>query len=340
MLETADCRTRRRLLAKIGTLDRASRFEPEPSSRACRLHCVSQTRLGLLGCGLWGRNILREAVSLGARVFVADPSAEARAEARAGGAEGVFERAEELPEVDGVLVATPASTHFAVISSLLDRGVPIFSEKPFTLDLGEAEELVSRAGSRIFVLHVWRYHPAVRKLRELVAGGELGRIRWLRTTRVNWTSPRTDCDPIWTLLPHDLSIVLEITGELPPLEFARAEHSSHGPCGLVGALGGTFPCVFEVSTRYGGKRREIRLHGDHGVAVFGGDESGLLVQRGDDRSPAPDSEVVPIGKETALRCEVSALIEFLRGGPPPVSSADDALLIARRMHEIRRMAGV
>lgn len=297
-------------------------------------------RIALIGCGSWGRNLLRECVQLGATVFVADPDARSRDLARKLGAREVFAAADELPHVDGVIVATPATTHFDVVSGLLDRGAPIFCEKPFTLDLHQTEELVQRAGERMTILHVWRHHAGVQAMREMVRRGELGRIGWLRTTRANWTSPRTDCDPIWTLLPHDLSIVLEITGDLPPVISARAEMSEHGPCGMIVTLQGDFPCVLEVSTRHAEKRREIRVHGDAAVVELSPGGDALHVHSGDDRSPAPRSRIIPLGDESALAREMAAVIGHLRGGPPPASCARDALLIDTRMHEIRRMAGI
>ena len=296
-------------------------------------------RLALLGCGIWGKKLLRTGLNLGAKVWVVDPSAEAREKALAEGAAGAVHEVSRLPMVEAFVVATPASTHFDVLSILIDRDEPIFVEKPFTLDFSEAEELARRCGDRIFVLHTWRYHPAVRSMREFFREGTLGPIRWLRTTRTNWTSPRRDCDPIWTLQPHDLSIILEITGNLPPVSFAQAETSSGVPCGLIARLDGEFPCITEVSTRYADTRREIRLHGDDGVAQFNGED--LLIHRGDQKSPEPSTTKIPLTEQSALENEVASLLRYLRDdGPAPVSAIDDAILIARRMHEIRTLAGI
>jgi predicted dehydrogenase len=301
---------------------------------------VASVRIALIGCGLWGRNLLRELRQLGVTTLVADPDPRSRRVARALGAEGAFATLAELPAVDGFVVATPASTHFEVVTSLLDRGLSIFCEKPLTLNLHEAEELVRRGEEQIIVLHVWRHHPAVQAMRAMFLRGELGAVRWLRTTRVNWTSPRRDCDPIWTLLPHDLSIVLEITGTLPPVIAAHAEFSEHGPCGVIATLQGTFASVLEVSTRHAEKRREIRLHGDAAVAELSPDGTTLLVHSGEDQSVEPRSHSIPLGDETALTRQMAGVVGFLRGGPAPASSGADALLIATRMHEIRRMAGI
>lgn len=301
---------------------------------------MTPVRIALLGCGLWGRNLLRDAVQLGAAVFVVDPDPRARELARTLGAEGVFATSAGLPEVEGFIVATPASTHFDVASSLLERGVPIFCEKPLTLSLHETEKLLNRADGRIMELHVWRYHPGVEVMRAMVRSGELGEVRWLRTTRANWTSPRRDCDPVWTMLPHDLSIVLEITGTMPAVVSAHAELSLHGPAGLLTTLQGAFPCVLEVSARFGAKRREIHVRGDAAVVELSASGTALDVHVGDDRSTTVRSHSVPLGEETALTRQLAAVIGYLRGGPPPSSSAADALLIATRMDEIRRMAGI
>lgn len=296
--------------------------------------------LGLVGCGLWGEKVLRDALYLGARVWVADPSEEARARALRIGAEGVCRSSRELNKVDGLVVATPASTHFNVISELLDRDVPIFTEKPFTLALHDAQELVRIAGDRIFVLHTWRYHPGVVALKELLEGGELGTPELFRTFRTNWTSPRTDCDPVWTLLPHDFSIFLELTGSLPPVGFARTELSAGLVVGMFVLLDDAFPCIAEVSTRYADKRREIRVHGSEGIAELPSAGTHVLLHRGSATSEQPRTERIHLGEQTALQREILAVLDYLRGGSAPTSNAEDALRIATRMHEARALAGM
>jgi predicted dehydrogenase len=300
---------------------------------------MNRIRLALLGCGLWGRLILRDSLSLGASVWVVDPTAGARTAAREMGADGVRESLDGIPEVDGIIVASPASTHYRVISDALDRGVPIYCEKPFTLDLDEAHDLMDRAGDRIFVMHVWRYHPAIQRMRDLAADGALGEVRWLRTVRTNWTSPRTDCDPVWTLLPHDLSIILEITGEIPRVASAVGEFRSGCPVGMLAQFAGRYPIVAEVSTSYEQKRRDVRVHGDQAIASFRGDGGGLWLLRPGAKGGLRQ-ECVPVDNEPALLREIRAFIDYLRGGPAPRSGRNDALLISEAMHRIRVMAGI
>src|SRR5262245_50179905 len=114
-------------------------------------------RIGLVGCGRWGRNILRDLRSCGAEVLVATPSAADRAAALASGAASVCVDLSELPAVDGYVVATPSVTHAEVVERLLSAGRPIFVEKPMTTTAESAARLVRLGGDRLFVMHKWRY---------------------------------------------------------------------------------------------------------------------------------------------------------------------------------------
>lgn len=302
---------------------------------------MEQQHVGLIGCGLWGANILRDLLALGARVSVVERGAEARARAEAAGA-AAFERLEEMPAVDGIVVATPAATHAEVIAQSLERGVPVFTEKPFTLDMASAERLAAAAPDRLFVMHVWRYHPGIEALRDLVAEGACGPPEWLRLVRANWTSPRTDVDSVWTMLPHDVSILLEILGHLPEPVAAYAERCGGAANGIVAVLGEAPRAVIETSTRFESKRREVRVHCRDAVLVLHGTDTDRLdIHRLDPAAPTvPSSTALRIAKEPALRRELATFLAHLRGGPAPRSGMQDALKITRTVIALRRMAGL
>ncbi len=298
----------------------------------------SSPHIALLGCGLWGQNILRELLTLDARVVVVDPSEPARLRAVQMGADGALAEIDHLPVVVGVVIATPATTHASVIESMLERHVAIFCEKPFTTDLASAARLAA-ACSTLFVLHLWRYHPGVEALAELARSGALGPVQWLRTTRLNWTSPRRDIDCIWTLAPHDLSIAREILGRLPEPRMALAEWQGEAAAGMIGMLGEEVRFVFEVSSRYADKRREVRLHCRDGVAVLPHGEADFIeITRATDTGPR--SWRMPISSEPPLRRELRACLEHLRGGPAPRTSASEALEIVTALVQLRQLAGI
>src|SRR5688500_2325564 len=170
--------------------------------------------VGLIGCGRWGFNILRDLMELSCRVIVVDPDPANRDRAKALSQEAVVNTS-ALPAVDGIVVATPVTTHADVVEAVLHRDVPIFCEKPLTDDPDRAARLAKAGSNRLFMMHVWRYHRGVTRLAEMSRAQELGPVLSLRTERKNWTSSRNDTDSIWTLVPHDLTIGLAIFGEIP-----------------------------------------------------------------------------------------------------------------------------
>lgn len=136
---------------------------------------TEKLHVGLIGCGRWGRHILNDLLSLGCEVTVVSVSDVGRRSADEGGAARAVGRIADLPNVAGLIVATPASTHAAVIESLLERGVPIFTEKPMVADRESAFRLARQAPHHLFVMDKWRYHPGVEMLRDIARTEELGK---------------------------------------------------------------------------------------------------------------------------------------------------------------------
>jgi len=299
--------------------------------------------VGLVGCGRWGRLILRDLRALGAEVTVADPDPAARQAALAAGARAAVSDAALLPDVDGVVVATPASTHAEAALSLLPRGVPVLVEKPMATSVADAERLVAAGGDRLFVLHVWRYHPGVRLLGRMARRGELGRLLGMKTVRANWRSPRTDVDTIWNMAPHDLSLAIAILGEIPPIRFAQAEVAAEGAVGMWAVLGTAPWFVIEVSNRYRDKRREVRLHCERGVCVLPDLEGGHLeVTRDGERTVPFDSrtERRPYPARPALLAGLGWFVAHLDGGAPMPTTGREGLAVVKAVVELRERAGL
>jgi predicted dehydrogenase len=294
--------------------------------------------LGLVGCGLWGRTILRDLKGLGHTVWIVEPSPEARAVAKL--ADGAVARLDDLPAVNGLIVATPASTHFAVVQAVLPRGVPILCEKPLTTDVGEARALVAQAGPKLFTGHIWCYHPGIEALAHLARSGELGPVQGLRSTRTNWASPRRDVDSVWNLAPHDVAIAQFILGEIPPPRFAQAELSAGRCVGLIGILGSHPSVVFEVSNRFREKRREVRLHCRNGVAVLADADAGAIEITRPGTDLQPDLEIRAVSRESALTRELAAFCTHLAGGPAPPTTGAQGLAVVEAIVTLRHLAGL
>jgi predicted dehydrogenase len=299
--------------------------------RACDHPGVPEgARIGLVGCGRWGKHILRDLCALGCEVAVVARSAESRAGAEAGGAASTVGSIGELPEVDGIVVATPISTHAAVVEEALALGVPVFVEKPLTDDPAAAEGLAAAADRRLFVMDKWRYHPGVELLGELARSGELGQVIGLRTTRIGWERPR-DVDHVWVLAPHDLATGLEILGEIPAPRSAVASRGA-----LLGLLGEHPWQALDLSGRSQKRRREVVLVCEEGIAVLDDsydDHVSVVHSEG-------EPELRPISTELPLLRELRAFVEHLAGGPPPRSSADEGVAVVRAISELRALAGL
>ena len=180
--------------------------------------------VALVGYGYWGPNLLRNYMELpGARVkWVCDSRSEAlfKAQTRYPAIQGTTEFGDVLadPEVDAVVIATPISTHFQLAKDALLAGKHVFVEKPMTSTAATAAELVSQAeasGLTLMVGHTFVFSPPVRKVKDVIDSGELGKILFVTSSRVNLGLHQRDVSVIWDLAPHDLSILHYWLGETP-----------------------------------------------------------------------------------------------------------------------------
>ncbi len=179
-------------------------------------------RFGVIGYGYWGPNIVRNLRGLEgcelAGVCDRDPAARERIQAAHPGLP-VYSDAQELissPETDVIAVITPVWTHYELAKAALSNGKHVFVEKPFTSNVAQAEELVDFAEQKnlqIMVDHTFLFTGAVRKIRQLLNEGALGKLYYYDSTRVNLGLFQHDCNVIWDLAPHDLSIMNYLLGK-------------------------------------------------------------------------------------------------------------------------------
>jgi predicted dehydrogenase len=178
--------------------------------------------IAVLGCGGWGKNLVRTLAGLGRLRAVVDPTPEGRERARELAPDAVVHEDPAAlwsdDAVRGVMIATPAETHYELACSAIAAGKDLFVEKPLTIDVDEAQDLVHRAAAADRVLmvgHLLEYHPAILKLQELIRTGELGKIRYLISNRLNLGKIRTEENALWSFAPHDIAVILRLVGETP-----------------------------------------------------------------------------------------------------------------------------
>lgn len=247
---------------------------------------------------------------------------------------------ELLRATDGLIIATPASTHRFVLEQIMHLGKPIFVEKPLATSYEDALAIARLPLPPTFLMHIWRYHPGIRLLEEIGRSGEIGQLLLVKTSRTNWTSPRKDTDSLRTLGPHDLTIFRQILGYIPTPKAAIAERHKGQIRSLVAFLGEDPACIMDISTRYADKRREVRLHGTMGVAVLANETTDCVdIWYGNDQTWATDSrhECISFDATPPLQLELMAFLEYLRGGKAPISPLSEGIELIRLIDMIERL---
>jgi UDP-2-acetamido-3-amino-2,3-dideoxy-glucuronate N-acetyltransferase len=178
--------------------------------------------VAVIGSGYWGKNLTRNFHELGALKVICDkdfgtlaklqtlyPKVETSSD---------FFKILARDDIQCVVIATPAETHYSMVKESLEAGKHVFVEKPFVLREDEGQKLIDIAapkGLTIMVGHVLQYHPAFIKLKQMVAAGELGELQYIYSHRLNLGKIRREENILWSFAPHDISMILELAGELP-----------------------------------------------------------------------------------------------------------------------------
>jgi len=171
-------------------------------------------KVAVIGCGNWGKNLVRNFAHLGTLAVVCDSDSQQldRIAAEFSGVRVTtsFDSVLTDPEVAAVVIATPSDTHFELAKKCLQSMKHVYVEKPLARDVKQCEELDAMANERNLVLmvgHLLLYHPAVNTLKNVIASGELGDLLFVRSDRMNFNRFRSHWSVLWDLAPHDLSMM-------------------------------------------------------------------------------------------------------------------------------------
>lgn len=203
---------------------------------------VENIAIGVIGCGYWGPNHIRNFLGLSKMGAVVATAADRDPERRKHVREfyptvHLVEEGEDVirdPNIDAVVIATPVASHYPLAKAALQQGKHVLVEKPFVSDITHAEELVSLAREQQRVLmvgHTFEYAAAVNRIRHLIEDGELGDILYVRSLRVNLGILQSDVSVLWDLAAHDLSILMYVLQRQPTA--VSAVGSAHYTMGLA-----------------------------------------------------------------------------------------------------------
>lgn len=304
-------------------------------------------KVAVLGHGHWGRNLVRVFHQLGALAAVCEASEAARAEV-AQKYPGIRVESDSTAifaerNYDAVVIATPAETHFALARAALEAGKHVFVEKPLALRSSEAEKLVALAESRgraLMVGHLLRYHPAILKLKELCEQGELGRIEYVYSNRLNLGKVRREENALWSFAPHDVSVLLHLFESLP-LQVSTTGGTYLQPNVADVTLStllfdnGARAHIF-VSWLHPFKEQKLVVVGSKKMAVFDDVaaqnklmlfDKDIALVNGNFRVKRPEGVPVPIEATEPLRNECRHFLDCIGSGRAPHTDGNEGLRV-------------
>jgi predicted dehydrogenase/acetyltransferase-like isoleucine patch superfamily enzyme len=233
-------------------------------------------KISVIGCGYWGKNLVRNFAELGVLHSVCDAKHDLANQA----AQMYSVPNHSLEDVlksdcDCVVIAAPAAQHFELTRKALNAGKHVFVEKPLSLKVEEAKKLCDlflQVNKKLMVGHLLQYHPAFLELKALIKKGNLGRLQYIYSNRLNLGKFRNEENILWSFAPHDISMILSLAGDLPESVYAT------GACHLN-------PRIHDVTTTHMSFKNGIKAHifvswlhpykeqklvvvGDRGMAAF------------------------------------------------------------------------
>jgi len=307
--------------------------------------------LAVVGCGYWGKNLVRNFFELGVLGAICDVESsrlEDLGRKYSVATTSNFDELLAMPEIAAVAIAAPAAQHYQLTKKAILAGKDVFVEKPLALRVDEGEELVALAKkhSRVLMVgHLLHYHPAVIELRRLIHAGELGKVEYISSSRLNLGKLRTEEDILWSFAPHDISAILHLLNESPVRVAAQGagylNHSiSDVTLSILSFASGVKAHIF-VSWLHPFKEQKLIIVGDRKMAVFDDTQAErklvLYPHRIDwvDRLPVArpaEGETVPLEKQEPLRNECQHFIDCVRERKMPRTDGENGLSVLRILH--------
>jgi predicted dehydrogenase len=183
--------------------------------------------IAVVGCGHWGKNLVRNFSALGALCSISDPNSEIADQyaSQYNVKKSSFTEIINDPNIKGVVLAVPAHLHASMAIEAMNKNKNVFVEKPLGMNEVEAEAMIATAKKnkiRLMVGHLLQYHPIFKTIKEYIGAGKIGEINYIYSNRLSFGKVRTEEDVIWSFAPHDISMILSLTGQEPEYVSANA----------------------------------------------------------------------------------------------------------------------
>ena len=304
-------------------------------------------KVAVVGAGYWGKNLLRNFSELGALYAICESDPNNSNLAPYTGAKLYTEYCKLLSDsnVEAVAISAPAVMHCEMVKNALELGKDVYVEKPLALTVKEGEELVRLAENKnriLMVGHILQYHPAVIKLKELISTGQLGKIQYIYSNRLNIGKLRTEENILWSFAPHDISVILMLLGEEPQNVSAfGGDYLNRGiydtTLTTLEFKNGVKGHIF-VSWIHPYKEQKFIIVGSKAMAVFDDMSKEKLflyphkIEWRDGKIPIAqkaDYQVVPIEKSEPLKEELRHFIECVHQRKNPLTDGHEGLRVLK-----------
>ena len=312
-----------------------------------------QDSVCVVGCGYWGKNLVRNFFNLGSLAMICESGESGRDVAASIAPEvPVVESFDDVlsSSTTAIVLATPAETHFELTRRALTAGKDVFVEKPLALNAQQGSDLVRLAdenGRILMVGHVLEYHPGILKLRELLTNGEVGRIQYIYSNRLSFGKIRKEENILWSFAPHDVAVILRLTESMP------FQVSAAGGCYLQPNIADVTVTnlLFDngarahihVSWIHPFKEQRLVVIGDKAMVSFDDVTKKLTLYRhrvedrqGQSTALPAEGEVIEYGAEEPLRQECIAFLTAISTRTAPLSDGASGLRTLKVLQAAQR----
>lgn len=308
--------------------------------------------IAVVGAGRWGQNHVRTLNSLGCLGGIVETDSGALQVLRGKYPDiRLFSSlADALQEdFDGFTVATPAESHFVVAEEIIRNKRHVLVEKPIALNVADAErmkELAEENKVNLMVGHLLLFHPAIRKIKDLIAAGKIGRVQYLYSNRLNLGTVRTEENILWSFAPHDISIFQYLLGTYPIEILSRGgiflQPNIHDSSMTVLKYPNNVACHIFVSWLHPFKEHRIVIIGSKGMFSYEDSsqekqvlfyEKGIDWVRGEAINRDGPTEVIPYDRSMPLTEEMKYFISHLNGTPIDTADAQSAIDVLRILQD-------
>ena len=315
---------------------------------------TAQKGIAVIGAGYWGKNLVRNFYQLGVLKTICDGDQASQTVMKESYSDvhvtGDFEAVVNNPDIRAVVISTPAALHYQLADRALRAGKDVFVEKPLSLTYGDGKKLVHLAEEQkkiLFVGHILQYHAAVVALKTLIKEGRIGRIEYIYSRRLSLGKIRREENILWSFAPHDISVILGITGEEPSYLDSVGNNFLHARIPDVTMTNLKFPSgigahIF-VSWLNPYKEQKLVIVGSNGMLVFDDTEpveKKLVLYphtiNWRNGIPVPnkaESELIDISQtwKEPLRAECEAFLTAIETRTPPITSGEEGLRVLKTL---------